>query len=55
MESQVDGEGLDDRARDGESARVGADEDADETHALADYDAEEGDEAVDYGAGVDGP
>lgn len=54
MKPQVDGEGLDDRARDDECARVGAYYDTDETHTFADDDAEEGDEAVDDGAGVEG-
>lgn len=45
---------MDDGSRDGESAGVGANQDAAEAHELAEYDAEEWDEAVDDKPCVEG-
>lgn len=53
LETQVDGEGLDDGTRDSEWARVRSDDGADQTIKEAEHDAEYGDEAVDDCAGIE--
>ena len=55
LQPQIDGKSLDDRSSDGESAGIGADDDADEAETQAQDDGKERHEAVDDEAGVGRP